>query len=70
MLQPSKHLGKHLLSSCVMGLELGVLGVGAGSTCTLYSEASSSFMICLDGDPVLMLDVVRKAHLLQHIKLL
>lgn len=42
----------------VMALEVVVLGVGAGSTCTYYREASSSFMICLDGKPVLMLDVV------------
>jgi hypothetical protein len=42
----------------VMSLEVVVLGVGAGSTCTHHGESSSSFMICLDGTPVLMLDVV------------
>jgi len=42
-----------------MSLELVVLGVGAGSTHTYTGECSSSFMLCLDGTPILMLDVVR-----------
>lgn len=42
-----------------MAVELVVLGVGAGSTCTYYGECSSSFLICIDNQPLLMLDVVR-----------
>lgn len=39
-------------------LEVVVLGVGAGASTTYSGECSSSFMICQDGLPVLMLDVV------------
>lgn len=46
-------------------LYLVVLGVGAGATCTYHGEASSSFILCADGRPVLMLDVVRGRALLQ-----
>lgn len=46
-------------------LYLVVLGVGAGATCTYQGEASSSFILCADGSPVLMLDVVRGRALLQ-----
>ncbi len=38
--------------------QLRVLGVGAGMTCVLHKECSSSFVLELDGSPLLMVDAV------------
>lgn len=43
-------------------LDVVVLGCGCGSTQTYYGQASSSFVLRLDGQPVLMLDVVSWLH--------
>jgi ribonuclease BN (tRNA processing enzyme) len=39
-------------------LDVVVLGVGAGATAVFHGEASSSFVICQRGQPILLLDAV------------
>jgi hypothetical protein len=51
-------------------VEVVVLGVGAGSTSTYHGECSSSFMVCVKGAPVLMLDVVSSCSTAQGFALL
>jgi predicted aminopeptidase len=49
-------------------LDVLVLGVGAGDTCVYHKEPGSSFMLRLNGTPVLMLDIVSEDERGQHLK--
>ena len=48
-----KHVG-----SKESGLEIVVLGTGAGATHIYSKESSSSFVVLRDGEPVLLCDMV------------